>query len=280
MGSDGTRHRTRPYQTRLPRRTRAAHPSPSAPVSPPMRHTARLALLAPLALALGCDESPTGPAQEWLTPGQSRFISGGTDYQRLYRIEVPEGTGTLQVLLSEGTGDADLVLRFGAPPETGAYDCVSEAEGNEEECIMDAPDAGTWYILVVGFEAYRDVRLLANLGATSGAVALQNGVPVGNLAGGAGSFRMFRIEVPAGTASLEVTLDGPTGDADLYLRRGSFPLLNAYDQASFGTGNAEEVLQFSPAAGTWYVRVEGFEPYAGVTLTATVTPLPPLRDGP
>lgn len=241
-----------------------------------MRLATRALLAVPFALALGCSDSPTGPggATVDLTPGESVFLGGGTNSERYFRIEVPEGTGTLQVLLTGGTGDADLVLRRGARPETGQFDCVSEAPDNEEECLIDAPEAGTWFVLVYGFEAYSQVRLLANLGATSGAEPLQSGVAVPNLAGGAGSFRMYRIEVPAGATSLDVTLDGATGDADLYVRQGSFPLLNNYDEASFAPGSVERTLIASPAAGTWFIRVEGFEPYAGVTLTATVGTTP------
>jgi serine protease len=128
--------------------------------------------------------------------------------------------------------------------------------------------------MVLGYTNYSSVRLLGNLGATSGAVVIGSGAPVPDLSGGAGSFRMFSILVPGGATSLAVTLDGPNGDADLYIRQGSFPLLNQYDQASFDTGSNESVLQPSPVAGIWFIRVEGFDAFTGATLTATVTLAP------
>ncbi len=245
-----------------------------------MRIPRQLLILATPALLLGCDETPTGPrvpAEVELTAGQSVFIGGSANTQRAFRVEVPAGTGTLQVLLTGGLGDADLVIRHGAAPEPGLVDCVSETEANEEECIIDAPEAGTWHILVIGFTAYSDVRLAANLGLTAGATVLQSAVPVVALAGAAGSFQMFSITVPAGATLLDVTLDGPTGDADLYLRQGTFPLLNAFDQASYGTASDERVLQPDPVAGIWYVRVEGFTVFSGATLIATVTTPPAVR---
>jgi hypothetical protein len=233
-------------------------------------------VLAAAVLSLGCGDAPAGPAvtDNILSSGESILIAGAQNSQRVYRIEVPAGTGTLQLLLSGGSGDADLVIRHGAAPETGLYDCVSETDGNEEECLIDAPQAGIWYVMVLGYTNYSSVRLLGNLGATSGAVAISTGVPVPDLAGGAGSFQMFSILVPGGATSLAVTLDGPNGDADLYIRQGSFPLLNQYDQASFDEGSAESVLQSNPAVGNWFIRVEGFDAFTGATLTATVTIAP------
>ncbi len=243
-----------------------------------MRLSARLLLVASATLIAACGDSPTGNRPDSnLLPGQSVTISGAVDSERSFQIEVPAGTGTLQVVLTGGAGDADLVIRRGAAPEVGLYDCVSESESNEEECLIDAPQAGTWHILVVGFEAYNNVRLTANLGTTSGAVALQSGVPVAGIAGGAGSFTMYSITVPAGASSLVVTLNGPNGDADLYLRQATFPLLNQYDQASFTPSSVEQVTQPNPVAAVWYVRVDGFAAFTGATLTATVTLAPPLR---
>lgn len=231
------------------------------------------ALLAPLLLAPSAcgGDGAFAPGGTRLTPGEARVLAAAAGTQRLFTIAVPAGTGTLRVQLRDGTGDADLVIRHGNRPQTGLYDCVSEGPDTLEECIVDTPAAGTWYVLVVGHEAYRDVRLSALLGAESGATALQSGVPVTGLAGGAGSFRMFAIDVPAG-ASLEVTTTAASGDADLFVRQGTFPLLNQYDCASWGSGGNERCQRWAAGAGTWYVRIEGFTPYAGLTLTATVTP--------
>ena len=231
------------------------------------------ALLLPLVLAAcgGDGDGPIAPGGTRLTPGEARVLAAAAGSQRLFTVNVPAGTGTLRVQLRDGTGDADLVIRHGTRPQTGLYDCVSEEPNTLEECIIDAPAAGTWYVLVVGHAAYRDVRLSALLGAESGATALQSGVPVTGLSGGAGAFRMFAIDVPAG-ASLEVTTTAASGDADLFVRQGTFPLLNQYDCASWGSGGSERCQRWATTAGTWYVRVEGFTPYAGLTLTATVTP--------
>jgi hypothetical protein len=98
---------------------------------------------------------------------------------------------------------------------------------------------------------------------------LSNGVPVTGLSGASGQQSMFSIAVPAGQTQLTVTISGGTGDADLYVRAGSQPDLTTFDCRPFITGNAETCTFQNPAATTWFVMLNGFTQYSGVTLTAT-----------
>lgn len=230
--------------------------------------------LAALAFLCACGSEPTGPSTGSLVPGESRVLSGASSSEKIFTIAVPAGTGTLQVRLTDGGGDADLVVRFGARPEPGLADCLSETEGNDEECLFDAPEPGIYYILVYGYTSYADVRLIGSLLSQSGATVLTSGVPVEALAGGAGSFRMFSIAVPAGATALTVTFDA-TGDADLYLRRAAHPRLNVYDCASFTVTGSESCTVANPESGTWFIRIEGFTPYSAGTLRATIGAPPP-----
>lgn len=227
-----------------------------------------------LLLLTACGKEPTAPSNALLVPGESRLIGGATGSERIFSITVPAGTGTLQIKLTDGSGDADLVVRFGARPEQGLADCVSETDGNEEECLFDSPEAGIYYVLVFGYSAYADVRILGSLLSQSGATALTAGVPVAGLSGGAGSFRMFSIAVPAGSPALNVTLTA-TGDADLYVRRGGLPRLNVYDCASFTETGNESCSLSAPESGTWFIRIEGFDPYSAGTLTVSFGAPPP-----
>lgn len=239
-----------------------------------MTHHRLVPVLAAVAALSACEGDPVGPSGGPLVPGQSVTVSGGFDSEKVFTITVPEGTGTLQVRLTEGSGDADMIVRLGARPEEGSFDCASESTGNEEECLFDTPAAGTYYILVFGFSSYADVRLRASLLPQSGSTPLTSGVPVENLSGGAGTYRMYSITVPSGATSLTVTLNA-TGDADLYIRRGALPLVNRYDCASFTTSGIESCAQDAPTSGTWFIRLEGYQPYAAATLTATVSIPPP-----
>ncbi len=95
--------------------------------------------------------------------------------------------------------------------------------------------------------------------------ALVNGVGV-SVAGAGGLKTYFSLQVPAGQPGLSFDLRGGTGDADLYVKRGSVPTTSSYDCRPYLAGNTEKCSFASPAAGTWYVMVHGFTAYSGATL--------------
>jgi vibriolysin len=106
-------------------------------------------------------------------------------------------------------------------------------------------------------------------GGGGGDTVLTSGRPVSGLSGASGSQAFFKIEVPAGQSTLTVTITGGSGDADLYTKFGSRPTLSSYDCRPYKTGNAEPCTYTAPAAGTYYVLLNGYSAYSGVTLTAT-----------
>lgn len=107
------------------------------------------------------------------------------------------------------------------------------------------------------------------------AVLLENGAPVSNLAGAENSRRLYKIVVPAGQALLTVTTIGGTGDVDLWMRLGALPTLADSDCSSAGFDNEEICEVPDPGPGDWYILLEGYERYDGVTLTATYSPPAP-----
>jgi serine protease len=106
-------------------------------------------------------------------------------------------------------------------------------------------------------------------GGGGGGGALSNGVPVTGLSGATGAQANYTIAVPAGQSTLTVTISGGTGDADLYVKAGSAPTLTTYDCRPYVNGNSETCTFSNPAAGTWYIMLNGYATYSGVTLTAT-----------
>lgn len=83
-----------------------------------------------------------------------------------------------------------------------------------------------------------------------------------------GSRLHWFITVPAGKTQLQVTFTGGTGDGDLYLFNPSGTNVCTQENG----GNAETCTIANPAAGVYRIRVEVWDPYAGATLRATVTP--------
>jgi len=103
---------------------------------------------------------------------------------------------------------------------------------------------------------------------------LQNGIAVSNVAAAAGSELYFAIQVPSGQAQLMVKISGGTGNADLYLRFGGVPTLSIWDCRPFTAGNSEQCSFSNPVPGDWYVVLQAFAAFSGVSLTAAYASVP------
>ena len=108
-------------------------------------------------------------------------------------------------------------------------------------------------------------------GGGGGVTTLTNNQTVTGLSGAINSFTNFKITVPAGQTQLKITMSGGTGDADLYVKRGAQPTLSVYDYRPFLTGNNETVTVTNPVAGDWYISLNGYAAYSGVSLNANYT---------
>jgi Bacterial pre-peptidase C-terminal domain len=108
--------------------------------------------------------------------------------------------------------------------------------------------------------------ILAQRFATAAPLAL--GATVTGLVDNAtGNIRYFRLDVPEGTRNLSILLEGGSGNADLFVRRGALPTDAQFDQASRNPANAEQVDIPQPQAGTWYVGIQAKSAYTGLALT-------------
>lgn len=107
-------------------------------------------------------------------------------------------------------------------------------------------------------------------GGSGGGTVLQNGVPISGISGSQNQFtQTYTVTVPANATNLVITESGGTGDADLYVKYGSAPTLNSYDCRPWLTGNNESCSFAAPQAGTYYVKLNGYQNFSGVTLKAT-----------
>jgi secreted trypsin-like serine protease len=190
----------------------------------------------------------------------------GTSKQ--FTMEVPAGATNLSFQISGGTGDADLYVRRGSAPTDTAFDCRPFLGGNSETCSFAAPAAGTYFVTVKAFSTFSGVTLLGRFTAASGfpGVELQQS----NLSGAQGQFLNFQLNVPSGAAKVVFQISGGTGDADLYVRRGSAPTTSTFDCRPFLSGNAETCTFNAPASGTYFVGIRGFSAFTGVNLTGDI----------
>jgi serine protease len=105
---------------------------------------------------------------------------------------------------------------------------------------------------------------ISNSGGGGGSV-LQNGVGVTISDSTVNHQQNWTMVVPAGASNLVFTLSGGTGDADLYVKFGSAPTLTSYDCRPYVAGNSE-TCSMTAQAGTYYVMVNTYAAYSGVTL--------------
>jgi aqualysin 1 len=95
-------------------------------------------------------------------------VAGASGEYVYYRVSVPDGLDALEIVTSGGIGDLDLAVRYGAPPDFHwwIFDCGSWNWGNDERCVLAAPAAGDWYILLYGYgyQGFSDVTLHARPG--------------------------------------------------------------------------------------------------------------------
>ncbi len=104
---------------------------------------------------------------------------------------------------------------------------------------------------------------------TSTIRGLDNNVPVANLSGAANSVANFRFAVPRGATSATFAISGGSGDADIYVRYGQLATTSVHDQRSSLSGNNETVTINAPQAGDYFVMLQGYRAYSGLTLKAS-----------
>ncbi len=96
------------------------------------------------------------------------IIAGASSSTLNYTMAVPAGATNLTFTMAGGSGDADLYVRFGQPPTTNEYDCRPFAAGNSETCTFATAQAGTYHIMVRGYQTFAGVSLT---GSYSGGAA-------------------------------------------------------------------------------------------------------------
>ena len=99
-----------------------------------------------------------------------------------------------------------------------------------------------------------------------GATVLTNGVPVDNLSGAMNDEVQFAMDAPAGASNLQFQISGGTGDADLYVRFGAAPTTLVYDCRPYSSDSTETCTIATPQAGTYYVMLQGYAAFSGITL--------------
>jgi vibriolysin len=102
-------------------------------------------------------------------------IGAATGASVNYTLVVPAGATGLKFVMSGGTGDADMYVKFGSAPTDTVYDCRPYANGNAETCTITTAQAGTYYVRLKAYSTFSGVSLTGSFTAPS-----SNTPPVAN----------------------------------------------------------------------------------------------------
>ncbi len=85
--------------------------------------------------------------------------SGSTGAEKHYYLDVP-ASKAVSFVMSGGTGDADMYVKFGAQPTTTSYDCRPYLSGNAETCSIAAKTtAGRYNVMLRAYSTYSGVSI-------------------------------------------------------------------------------------------------------------------------
>jgi len=136
--------------------TRAFPATPSMPIGAGMLDASLAVASAksanPCAMPGGCVPAQSTPAVDRVA-AKVEAGSGATNTGQVFRIVVPAGAKLASVRTFGGTGDATLLVRYGAEPMSNAYDQRSARAGNTEAVSLRSPRPGVWYVKVAGAHA-------------------------------------------------------------------------------------------------------------------------------
>jgi xanthomonalisin len=86
-------------------------------------------------------------------------ISATTGNSVNYTLAVPAGATGLKFVISGGTGDADMYVKFGSAPTDSSYDCRPYTNGNSETCSISSAQVGTYYVRLKAYSSFSGVSL-------------------------------------------------------------------------------------------------------------------------
>ncbi|WP_281281975.1 M14 family zinc carboxypeptidase [Aliikangiella coralliicola] len=136
-------------------------------------------------------------------------LSGASGSETFFYLEVPAEANTLNFVLSGGSGDADLYVRYGSKPTTGTWDCRPYRNGNEETCTITNIQAGTYHVMLRGYRAYSGTSVTGTYTIGSGGEDFENttnvNIPDNNSTGVTSSISVDRSGA-SGTVSVEVEI--------------------------------------------------------------------------
>ncbi|MBL9119611.1 MAG: pre-peptidase C-terminal domain-containing protein [Phycisphaerae bacterium] len=214
--------------------------------------------------------SRTASAQIQLTNGVPLGgLGGSTGNEKLFMLSVPFGTSELVVETAGGDPDADIYLRWGAPPTINSFTYKSDGPSSNESITIFDPPGGNLYVMVRAHSSYAGVGIVGEYFGSDDVdvIELENEDSIGGLYGYTGDARFFKVSIPFNQDYARVKLTGSDPDADLYVRWGDLPSTEDYHAKSTGSSSNETIIIEYPPSGDLYILVYAYNGYFNATLS-------------
>lgn len=190
-----------------------------------------------------------GPGGSVLSNGVAVSVSGAQDSETHFTLDVPANAADLSFVITGGSGDADLYVRQGSAPTTSSYDCRPWKGGNEETCDISNIQAGTYYVMLRGYNSFNNVSLTGSY-TTSGsnvpdACASSGPVTGGSLEDGVatclGSADPIWLSIGNvnGHSSIAISIGNGSGDVNVDYKTGGWPSASDNHGSSNNAGTDE-----------------------------------------
>jgi hypothetical protein len=200
--------------------------------------------------------------------GYSRDESGSVTRGQELAYETPSlPAGRYTVTLAHDPaspgGDADLYVKVGSAPTSSSYDCRPYADGSAEECTVTVAAPAKIYAKVVGYANQANAFELAFRSLAAPPPGSWTGM---NESASVAKDEEKRYETPSLPAGrYTFTLTG-TGDADLYVKKGSAPSTTSYDCRPYIGGSNETCTVELTAPTVIHVMARGYAASSTFTL--------------
>jgi len=180
-----------------------------------------------------------------------------------FTMVVPAGASGLKFVMSGGTGDADMYVKFGSAPTDTVYDCRPFTTGNAETCTITTAQAGTYYVRLKAYAAFSGVSLTGSYSTVVAGPFFQN-TTVFNIGDNTTINSPITVTGVAGKApsTLKVSVNIThtyQGDLKVDLVAPDGILYNLHNRTGGGTDNVIKTVTLNASSevanGTWKMRV-------------------------
>ncbi|WP_444993936.1 collagenase [Aliikangiella sp. IMCC44359] len=216
-----------------------------------------------------------------LANGVPMATQGAQGSENFFTMQVPANATDLSFSISGGSGDADLYVRFGNKPTQQTYDCRPWLNGNNETCTISNVQAGTYHIMIAGYNAY-DTSLTGSYTAKSGsnvpnACSTSGPQTGGRLQDGTATClgsqdpMWFSLADVSGATSIAISTGNGSGDINLEYSNAGWPNSSNVQASSTNSGNGECIVISNQSQYWGYLKVSGTASGASIVVDYNAT---------